>query len=253
MGSVQSMTYFAIAILPLFLQTHKAQDNNFVPPIVVTCQGLPEDTGGVWNCEPDVHPGYPVHPGTRCTFICNGTIIGTNYCSSDGLWNLDPNSRSCQNGSPSTTMIATTSTSDPNPTNCPFKSGSSDNIRTNSLYCPQSYCPAVFVSSNGPALQHQPDSVGCFNYEGSLMADEYPIYINSHGRFLTPHAYSNPVIGYTVWLVSDIPLDTNGTIRNNKHDDMFCPYDMLDGWEFLDKASGDWVEDPTLRVNCVQR
>jgi len=85
------------------------------------------------------------------------------------------------------------------------------------------------------------------------MADKYPIYINSHGRFLTPHAYSNPVIGYTVWLVSDIPLDTNGTIRNNKHDDMFCPYDMLDGWEFLDRASGDWVEDPTLRVNCVQR
>jgi len=84
------------------------------------------------------------------------------------------------------------------------------------------------------------------------MADEYPIYVNSAGRFLTPHEYSNPVLGYTVWLVSDVPMDTNGTIRNNKHDDMFCPYDMLDGWEFMDSSTGLWVEDNTMTVKCVK-
>jgi len=101
-------------------------------------------------------------------------------------------------------------------------------------------------------MEHQPDSVGCFNYDGSLMVDEYPIYRNRYGRFLTPNAYSNPVLGYTVWLVSDIPMDTNGTIRNNKHDDMFCPYDMHDGWEFMDRETGEWVEDTTLTVKCVR-
>jgi len=83
------------------------------------------------------------------------------------------------------------------------------------------------------------------------MGDEYPNYQNKKGLFLTPHAYSNPVLGYTTWLVSDTVLDTSGSIRNNKHDDQFCPYDMHDGWEFQDQLTGEWVEDPTMTVTCT--
>lgn len=319
----QFIYLFNILVLVLFIQISKAQDNNFVPPILVTCAAVPDDTGGTWDCHPPNILGYPVHTGTICYFICNGTSVGANICSNLGKWDTDPEKRTCEDGAPSTTLSSTTrgstvipttmispptttvsesttmettttlapttttnqpSTSPTQPTtnttepsttlthptttisttistepstthpayeNCPF------NTTTNwkqdrSLYCPQSYCPAVFIASTGPALENQPDSIGCFNYEGSLMADEYPIYINRYGRFLTPHAYSNPVIGYTVWLVSDVPMDTNGTIRNNKHDDMFCPYDMHDGWEYMDTKTGLWVEDTTLTVNCVK-
>lgn len=88
------------------------------------------------------------------------------------------------------------------------------------------------------------------------MGDEYPNYINQQGKFLTPTAYSNPVMGYTEWVVSDKVMDNtsspNGTIRNIRHNDQFCPYDMHDGWEYRD-AAGAWVEDHTLTVNCVGR
>ena len=29
----------------------------------------------------------------------------------------------------------------------------------------------------------QPESLGCFDYEGSLMGNEYPDYINQHVRY----------------------------------------------------------------------
>jgi len=86
------------------------------------------------------------------------------------------------------------------------------------------------------------------------MGDEYPNYVNPGGRFLTPTAYSNPVMGYTEWVVSNRIMDTgregNGTIRNIRHNDQYCPYDMPDGWEFLD-SGGEWREDPTIAVHCV--
>jgi len=107
----------------------------------------------------------------------------------------------------------------------------------------------------GGAAEHQPESLGCFDYEGSLMGNEYPDYINSQGWFLTPTAYSNPVMGYTEWVVSHSILDTgrqgNGTIRNIQHNDQYCPYDMPDGWEYLD-SNDNWVEDTTITVSCVR-
>ncbi|XP_023342524.1 salivary glue protein Sgs-3 isoform X2 [Eurytemora carolleeae] len=131
---------------------------------------------------------------------------------------------------------------------CPFTLN--EERKSRSLYCPQSYCPAVKIVSRGGAAKEYPNLMGCYNYEGSLMGDEYPNYVNKGNVFLTPHSHSNPVIGYTIWLVSTKVLDTTGYIRNNKHDDLYCPYDMLDGWEYLDKA-GNWVEDETLKVECV--
>merc|ERR1719222_141598 len=49
------------------------------------------------------------------------------------------------------------------------------------------------------------------------MSDTYPLYKNKDGVYMTPHAYSNPSIGFTHWLVSNKVLDTTGFIRNEKH------------------------------------
>merc|ERR1712212_418441 len=122
------------------------------------------------------------------------------------------------------TTVPTTTTTTTGFPNCPFqrhRSGKED--QTRSVFCPESYCPAVYISSMGGAAEHQPESLGCFDYEGSLMGNEFPDYINSQGWFLTPTAYSNPVMGYTEWVVSHSILDTgrqgNGTIRNIQHND----------------------------------
>ena len=39
--------------------------------------------------------------------------------------------------------------------------------------------------------------------------------------------------------------------RNIQHNDQFCPYDMPDGWEYLD-SNDRWVEDTTITVSCVR-
>jgi len=83
------------------------------------------------------------------------------------------------------------------------------------------------------------------------MGNEYPQYVNHEGIYLTPHAYSNPILAYTIWLVSENMLDTTGYIRNDKHDDVYCPYDMRDGWQYFDKQTQDWADDETLTVTCV--
>ena len=73
----------------------------------------------------------------------------------------------------------------------------------------------------------------------------------------------------TRWIVGDIPLAENGTVRweifamiqkifdtiyrrNIKHDDTFCPYDMHDGWEYYDADTQEWKEDASLQVLCVK-
>eukprot|EP00088_Acartia_fossae_P011515 TRINITY_DN15851_c0_g2_i1.p1 TRINITY_DN15851_c0_g2~~TRINITY_DN15851_c0_g2_i1.p1 ORF type:complete len:173 (+),score=19.73 TRINITY_DN15851_c0_g2_i1:59-520(+) len=134
--------------------------------------------------------------------------------------------------------------------NCPFFAGSRKQ-KTKSLFCPQSYCAAVFIVSEGGTADLYPNLLGCYEYEGSLLDDMYPNYVNKNGIFLTPNAYSNPVLEYTIWLVSEDVLSTTGYIRNNKHDDQYCPYDMHDGWEYFDSQAGVWREDNTLQVLCV--
>merc|ERR1719481_1041147 len=223
-------------------------------------------------------PHHQVHSGTYCLFRCNSTAGGTIICERNGQWNIDPDTMECEGGvtptrattptqptSSSTQEHSTRPTVHPTvptetstfpttsgPSNCPFnRTMTRTRYRSRSVYCPESYCPAVYVSSHGGAALHQPASLGCFDYEGSLLGDEYPNYVNPDGRFLTPDGYSNPVIGYTVWYVSDQVLDTNGTIRNNRHSDQYCPYDLHDGWEYRDKYTGQWLEDKTLTVKCV--
>merc|ERR1712013_305843 len=151
---------------------------------------------------------------------------------------------------PTTTQSIITTTS----LNCPFKANGRVD-KTRSIYCPESYCPAVYIWSTGGAAEHQPESLGCYDYEGSLMNNVYPDYVNIQGWFLTPTAYSNPILGYTEWVVSQNVLDTgregNGTIRNIKRNDQFCPYDMPDGWEYLD-SNNRWVEDTTITVSCIR-
>ena len=64
--------------------------------------------------------------------------------------------------------------------------------------------------------------------------------------------FSNPVMEITRYIVSSSPSGEDGIIRNNKHDDLLCPYDMQDGWEVKDEDTNSWVEDKTLTVNCVK-
>ena len=119
----------------------------------------------------------------------------------------------------------------------------------------QDLCPAVYIESSGLAATLQPDSLGCFNQEGSVMNDMYPLYTNTRGQFLTPDSLSNPVLDRTRWIVSETILAdiTEGTIRNLRYqwDDIHCPYDMLEGWEVRDPATGSWLTDDTLSVSCV--
>ena len=41
--------------------------------------------------------------------------------------------------------------------------------------------------------------------------------------------------------------------RNTRHqwDDVLCPYDLQDGWEYLDPATGSWLPDGEISVTCV--
>ena len=39
--------------------------------------------------------------------------------------------------------------------------------------------------------------------------------------------------------------------RNFMHDDITCPYDMHDGWQFFDNQTGQWIHDESLQVLCV--
>ena len=98
-----------------------------------------------------------------------------------------------------------------------------------SIYCPKDVCTAVYIESQGLASVHHQDSLGCFNYEGSLFDNTYPDYINRQGLFLTPDAYrlvsrlcknlvtqkviSNPGHGIIRWIVSGDILSETGTIR----------------------------------------
>ena len=47
------------------------------------------------------------------------------------------------------------------------------------------------------------------------MSDEYPLYSNTHGLYLTPDSASNPVLGRTRWIVSHSMLSdiSQGSIR----------------------------------------
>ena len=90
-------------------------------------------------------------------------------------------------------------------------------------------CAAVYIESQGLAAEHHQDSLGCFNFEGSLFDNTYPDYINRRGLFLTPDAYrlddrlcrkkisdtiiSNPGHGIIRWIVSHNVLSETGTIR----------------------------------------
>merc|ERR1712133_227132 len=140
---------------------------------------------------------------------------------------------------------------------CPFNSKwTSRDHKSRSLYCPRDVCPAVSIESQGLSADQHETSLGCFNYEGSLYDDLYPVYVNQFGQYLIPDEYSNPVWGITRWIVTyDINSQApsrNSTIRNIYHDDIYCPYDMHDGWQYMDNNTGKWTTDETLKVLCVE-
>jgi len=123
---------------------------------------------------------------------------------------------------------------------------------SDSLYCPKEVCAAVFIDSQGLAADQHKNSLGCYNFEGSLYDDMYPVYVNQFGQYLIPDEFSNPVMEITRYIVSSSPSGEDGIIRNNKHDDLLCPYDMQDGWEVKDEDTNSWMEDKTITVTCVK-
>ena len=59
---------------------------------------------------------------------------------------------------------------------------------TQVLYCTVLYCAALYCTLLYCA-DTQAASLGCFNYDGSLDEDMYPVYSNQEGLFLTPDIY----------------------------------------------------------------
>ena len=64
------------------------------------------------------------------------------------------------------------------------------------LYCPRDVCPAVLIESQGLSADQHETSRGCFNYEGSLNNDLYPVYVNQFGQYLIPDEYRYKVTLY---------------------------------------------------------
>merc|ERR1711983_406503 len=87
-----------------------------------------------------------------------------------------------------TTTTATTSTT-ADFSDCPFDMMKNERNIERSIYCPKDVCTAVYIESQGIAAVYHGDSIGCFNYEGSIFDNTYPTYINRQGLFLTPDAY----------------------------------------------------------------
>ena len=48
-------------------------------------------------------------------------------------------------------------------------------------------CPRVLVTSTGPALQLQPQALGCFRLRGSRDLNRAAYYENTEGLTLTPY------------------------------------------------------------------
>merc|ERR1712126_718395 len=233
---------------------------------VIVCTELPQDNGGEWVCDPPVTPGHGYHINTECVFYCDGQAMGVIWCNELARWKPQrPEDFSCDNApttTDSTTTVTTSSSTTPSTTttvyddSCPFNSKwTSKDHKTRSLYCPRDVCPAVLIESQGLSADQHETSLGCFNYEGSLNNDLYPVYVNQFGHYLIPDEYSNPVWGITRWIVTyDINSQApsrNSTIRNIYHDDIYCPYDMHDGWQYMDNNTGKWTTDETLKVLCV--
>ena len=137
---------------------------------------------------------------------------------------------------------------------CPFNMTiERDQARSRSFYCSRDVCQAVMIQSTRQGQEHHQRRLGCYVYEGSVNSDMLPVYVNQFGYYLQPDKYSNPVMGITRWMVSQEVDGDDGKamIRNIKHDDIVCPYDMRDGWEVIMHAD-TWEEDMTLSVTCVR-
>jgi len=109
-------------------------------------------------------------------------------------------------------------------------------------------CPRVYLSSTGPALEHQYRRLGCFRLSGTLFGGTLVHYQNQNSQYLTPDSMSNPL---TInWIISESPGAFNGGIKNKKFDYVRCPYDGWNqGWE-ADIGQGHWEIDETMTVTC---
>jgi len=110
-------------------------------------------------------------------------------------------------------------------------------------------CPRVYLHSTGTAIQYQEKATGCFRLRGQYFGGN-AFYQNMNGLYLSPDAYSTPVIVH--WLISEVYGAQNGRIKNKKYEWARCPFDRWNaGWEVL-KEAGIWAEDNTMTTTCLR-
>merc|ERR1719481_1975395 len=94
----------SLLILTLILLQSRAQ---YVPPILITCPSLPQDTGGVWECTPTNTVGFPVLTGSLCSLRCNDTHSSNFFCDRLGRWSNNPRGEQCQKRNTTTSTTST--------------------------------------------------------------------------------------------------------------------------------------------------
>ena len=76
-------------------------------------------------------------------------------------------------------------------------------------------CPRVLVTSTGPALQLQPQALGCFRLRGSRDLNRAAYYENTAGLTLTPY----PALVWVSWHVTaNTRCPYSGEITNEQEE-----------------------------------
>ena len=101
--------------------------------------------------------------------------------------------------------------------------------------------------------QHQHTFLGQYWPAGSLWEDTLNLtyYKSDSERFISPSVFSDPSSGEITWVVSDMLLGLNAGIMNQRYTHYLCPQLVPDSWLYL--WNGQWLEDPSLTVSCVDQ
>ena len=108
-------------------------------------------------------------------------------------------------------------------------------------------CSRYFITSSGPALENQEQSLGCYRLGGATVGNTLVWYQNMNRKYLSPDAISTILRKH--WLIGDSINAFNGGIKNEKYDYVNCPYDNWEGWE-VDTGLGNFQEDVTMITKC---
>ena len=121
------------------------------------------------------------------------------------------------------------------------------NVKTD--FCNQ--CTEITVTSNGGAMEHQPQRLAKYQRDGSLWEGMMPFWKSDNNQYITPDPMSNPIMYYIKWVVSESVGGFNAGLMNNAYVDGYnCPYEIPDQWEY--EYGRQWFVDPTLTFVCTK-